>query len=170
MEKPAKHFNICNLLEILRYITLGIGVFFAEYYGNEPLVQLNILSITIVLSLGGLTAIESIFFAKKAAVLSGYGEVSPYQRQSGFNNLALTFVTIAVYVFDFGYYAKLSVLLVMLTFLTLSAGNHLFTALAKGNRSMRNMLRPIITAILLIYTIPVIIKVLGILRVCINIH
>lgn len=163
MNKPAKEFNICNLLEIMRFIFLGIGIFFVEYYGHEPLMQLNIISITVVLSLGGLTAIESIFFAKKAAVKSGYGESNAYQRQSGFNNLALSLVTIAVYYFDWGYFAKLTVLLVILTFLTFSAGNHLYTALAKGNKSIRNMLRPAITVILLIYTIPIIIAALKVL-------
>ena len=164
MDKNIKSFNINNLLEALRYVALGIGIFIAEFHHGEPLFQLNIMSITIVLSLGGLSAVESIFFAKKAAIISGYGEANPYQRQSGFNNLALSLVTIAVYIFEWGMYAKMTVLLVMLTFLTLSAGNHLYTAIAKGNKSVRNMLRPIITAVLLIYTIPVIIKVLGILN------
>lgn len=162
MKKSGKSLNICNLLEILRYISLGTGIFFAEYY-QEPIMQLNIISITVVLSLGGLSAIESIFFGKKAAAISGYGEPNAYQRQSGFNNLALSLVTIVVYYFDWGIIAKLTVLLTMLTFLTFSAGNHLYTALAKGNRSIRNMLRPAVTIVLLIYTIPIIIRALEVL-------
>lgn len=163
MNSTKEKFSVNNFLEILRFVSLGIGIFFAEYNNNEPLKQLNIIAITVVLSLGGLSAIESIFFSKKAAVLSGYGEANAYQRQSGFNNLALSLVTIAVYIFDWGMYAKLTVMMVMLTFLTFSAGNHLFTSLFKGNKSIRNMLRPVITALLLIYTIPIVVKVLGIL-------
>ena len=81
-----KTFN--RALEILRFVGIGAGVYLAFANRGGPVEQFRTMEIWVVLSLAGLTGIESMFFAAGAAVLSGYS-ASGFQRQSGFNNLAV---------------------------------------------------------------------------------
>lgn len=153
--------KICRLLEILRWVGVGLGIFLALLLGKDPAQQFNILCIWVVISLAGLTGIESVFFGKAAAKLSGYGEGGAYQRQSGINNLALAITTLLVYFLNWGLYAKISVMTVMLIFLSLSASNHAYSAIKEHNKSFKNFLRPIMTTVLLAVIIPFMIRALS---------
>ena len=88
------------------------------------------------------------------AGVSGYKGGGAYQRQSGFNNLALAITTIMVYVFHWGTLAEITVMTVLLVFLTLSALNHAYSAYKEKNYKIQNLLRPILTVALLAATIP----------------
>ncbi len=149
--------KLCHLLEVLRIAAVVAG--FALAYGSAltPAEQLHVLMPWVVISLAGLTGIESVFFGGAACEITGYAP-SAYQRQSGFNNLALAFTAIIILVFNWGTFAEAAVLTVLLIFLTLSAGNHLFSALRERNLNTRNLLRPVLTALVLIGAVPVLMR------------
>ena len=54
--------TICNALGIVRWVGVGLGIFFAQLLGKNPATQLNILTAWAVISIAGLTGIESLFF------------------------------------------------------------------------------------------------------------
>jgi uncharacterized protein DUF6790 len=148
------YMSINIVLEILRWCGVGVGFYFANVGGQTPQEQFSALCIWIVLCLAGLTAIQSLFFGKKAAQASGYKDSGAYQRQSGLNNMALAITTLLVYLFGWGIHAKLTVMTVLLVFLTLSASNHAWSAIRDKNYKPLNLLRPVLTALLLIFVIP----------------
>ena len=156
MGKQAVNF----MLEILRWAGVGVGVFLAFSY-TEPRQQFSVLCIFVVLSLAGLTGIESLFFGEKASKQSGYGPGGAYQRQSGLNNLALAAATILIYIFGWGVQAKAAVMFVLLIFLIFSAVNHAYSALKEGNKSLKNFLRPFMTALLLGMVLPFLVRALA---------
>lgn len=151
---------INNLLEIARWVGAGIGLFLAYYRQGDPTDQLDVLCIWMVVSIAGLTGIESVFFGKHAREQSGYGGGAGYQRQSGFNNLALALTTILAYLWGWPLEAKAALLTVLLVFLTLSGANHAYSAMKEGNLKPKNVARPVMTAILLAMTIPFLVTAL----------
>ena len=142
-----------HILEILRWAGVGVG-FYLAFSLEQPAEQINVLCLWLVLCLAGLTGIESVFLGKTAREQSGYHGSGAYQRQSGFNNLALALATLLVYALGWGVQAKLSLLSALLIFMALSAGNHAYSAVKEGNKSLKNLLRPFMTALLLAFTIP----------------
>ena len=151
--------KICHALEILRFAGVILGFALALQYGHTPQAQLHILSPWIVISLAGLTGIESVFFGRAAAELSGYAP-SAYQRQSGFNNLAVAIVALLVFLLGWGTYAEVTIMSVLLIFLFLSACNHAWSAIREGNLNLRNVLRPIMTVVIIIVIVPFILRAL----------
>jgi hypothetical protein len=147
-------------LERLRILGVVGGFVLASTVGGDPVAQLSILQVCIVASIAGLTGIESLFFPGGAAQLSGYGEGSPYQRQSGMNNLAVAFVSLFVFLAGWSVYAQLTVLLVLLVFLALSAINHAYEGRKEEHRSVRTFTRPLGTVLWLAFTIPFIARAL----------
>ncbi|MEK7500007.1 MAG: DUF6790 family protein, partial [Patescibacteria group bacterium] len=105
-----------------------------------------------------------VFLGDTAAKLSGYGKGSAYQRQSGFNNLALALTAILAYFLGWGIYAKIAVFTALLIFLALSASNHAYSALKEKNKAVKNFLRPIMTIALLAYSIPFLLRALDFIR------
>ena len=153
--------KLCNILEISRWVGFGIGIFFAELPGQDPAQAFSIFSIWTVLSIAGLTGLESVFLGEASSRLSGYGKGGAYQRQSGFNNLALALAMLLAYSLGWGIYAKVALLTTLLIFLTLSACNHAYSALKENNKKLKNFLRPIMTIFLLTYSIPIILRTLA---------
>lgn len=149
--------KICHILEILRFAGVIAGFAFALQYGGTPQGQLHILMPWIVISIAGLTGIESIFFGRAAAELSGYAP-SAYQRQSGINNLAVAITALLVFILGWGTYAEAAVLIVLLIFLFFSACNHAWSAIKEHNRNIRNLLRPVMTVLIIIFILPFIIR------------
>ncbi len=150
---------ICKILEYLRWISVIVGIQLAEFLADDPISRLHILMPWIVISLSGLTGIESVFFGKAASELTGY-KPNAYQRQTGLNNLSVAIVAILVLVFKWGTYAEITVMSCTLVFLTLSALNHLWTGLKEGNHKLKNFMRPVLTTLLLIFTLPYIVNAL----------
>lgn len=147
-----------NLFEILRWLGAGTGVFLAFQADGNPCKQLNILTFWIVVPIAGLTGIESLFFGKQASQQSGYEQGSAYQRQSGLFNLSLAIVTLFVYFVEWDQQAKTSLLLVLLLFLFLSSMNHAYSAIKEANKSIKNILRPFMTLLLLLTVVPFILR------------
>jgi len=151
--------TICKILEYLRIIGVIAGINLAYFLGSDPQQQIHILMPFIVINLSGLTGIESVFFGKVAVELTGY-KPSAYQRQSGFNNLAVAITAILILILKWGMYAEIAILSASLIFFFLSAINHAWSAIKEGNRKLKNLLRPIMTIILLIFIVPFIIRAL----------
>ena len=120
---------------MLRFAGRDRGFALALQYGGTPQAQLHILTPWIVISIAGLTGIESVFFGRAASELSGYAP-SAYQRQSGFNNLAVAIVALLVFILGWGTLAEAAVLSVLLIFLFLSACNHAWSASRGRGTSM----------------------------------
>ena len=61
-----------RFLEIMRWVFVAIGIFFAFYWGNNnPQTQFSIFAIFTVIFLAGFTAIEGIFFSEGGAEVAG---------------------------------------------------------------------------------------------------
>ncbi|MFA5162290.1 MAG: DUF6790 family protein [Elusimicrobiales bacterium] len=144
----------CSILEAARWGCVGTGFYLAFMPGMTPQMQLHVLMPWLVLPLAGLTGIESVFLGSAAAKSSGYGANPAYQRQSGFNNIAVAATAFAVWLFNWGTRAEAAVLTVLLIFLALSACNHFWTAIRENNRSVKNLLRPLLTLLLLAFSVP----------------
>ncbi len=137
-----------KIIEIVRWVAAALG-FYWGYSLADPVQGFKVMSLVVVLSIAGLTGLESLFFSKSAAEKSGFGAGGAYQRQSGFNNLAVAIAMLLVWLLGWGIKAMAAVTLVLLTFLVLSAANHAYSAIKEGNRSVINMLRPVLTGALL---------------------
>ncbi|MFH1873975.1 MAG: DUF6790 family protein [Pseudomonadota bacterium] len=149
--------KICHLLETMRWLGVGLGFGLALAWGKDPQHQLHILMPWLVISLAGLTGIESVFFSQAAAQITGYTP-SAYQRQSGINNVAVALTAVLVLILNWGVFAEATVLSALLIFLFFSACNHGWSAWKEGNRNLRNILRPIMTIILIAASVPFIIR------------
>ena len=110
-----------------------------------------------IVSLNGLSAIQSLFFGKEAAKASGYKDTGRYQIQSGLNNLALTISAIIVWSIGWGFEAKASLSIVMMIFFGCSGINHAVSAIKDKNIKLNSFLRPILSfamiAIILVFLI-----------------
>jgi len=142
--------KINNILEIIRFASVAIGIFLAILWGNNPVQQFSIVTAFAVIFIAGLTGIESIFFGESASEQSGYTGGRAYQRQSGANNLALAITALLVYILGWGYYAQLTIMSVLIIFLALSGTNHAYSAIKESNHSIKNMSRPIMTIVFLV--------------------
>jgi len=151
---------ICRALEVLRLLGVALGIFLAFWFGGNPEYQFSILTLTVVLSLAGLSGIEDLFFGDTSAELFGYSSGRQYQRQYALHNLALALVTLLVYAVGWGVYAKVTLMSLMLVFLILSALNHAYLVIKEENTRFRNYLRPVITLLLIGFVLPFMIHVL----------
>jgi len=140
--------RVCNLLELLRYLSVAIGIYLANT-ATDPKVQLITISSFLVIGLAGLTGIEGLFLGKYGSEIVGYQTNSRYQKQSALNNLALAISSLFGIICKFGAMYHLALLLTLLIFLFFSAINHAVDIFANGNKHLRNTLRPIITVILI---------------------
>jgi hypothetical protein len=136
------------IVEIARWVLVAVGIYWGYSIAN-PVLGFKMMSLVVVLSIAGLTGLESLFLADSAAEKSGFGKGSPYQRQSGFNNLAIAIAMVLVWILGWGVKAMAGVTFVLLAFLVLSAANHAYSAIKEGNRSPINLLRPVLTGVLL---------------------
>jgi len=144
---------ICRILEILRWTGVIVGFQLAFFHAGNPLEEMRVLAPWVVGSLAGLTGIESLFFGEAASKSTGYAP-GAYQRQSGMSNLALGATALLVYFLEWGIYAELAVMTVLLIFLFLSACNHGWSAWKEGNRRVKNYLRPLMTLLLILFVWP----------------
>ena len=152
--------NISHALEVARFAGVFGGFWFAFSRWDDPQLAFRGLSVCVVVSIAGMAGIESLFFHKRAAVASGYADPGPYQRQSGFNNLAVAIVSLVVFLLDWGTRAEAATYLVLLVFLALSSINHAHSRWRDGNPSWRGLTRPLGTLILWAATLPFMLRAL----------
>lgn len=152
--------KICHALEVSRWVCVIIGFQIAFFLSGHPQEQLHQLMPWIVLSLMGLSAIESLFFGQAASEITGYVR-SGYQRQSGLGMLAVALTALLVRFGSWGVQAEAAVLSTTLIFLGLSACNHAWSAAREGNRGVQNLMRPVLTALLIGFAVPFIVRALA---------
>ncbi len=147
-------------MEYIRPIGIGVLIFAAEYFGKTSAEKFVIIGPGMVILMCGTISFEGLFLAKVASAKIGYEGDNPYQRQSALYSLAIALTAVFALVFRLGTNAYITVTSTMLMFLILSGANHFYTALKEGNRSKTNLMRPILSAILAIYLLPMIFKLL----------
>lgn len=151
---------ICRFLELLQLVGVAVGIFFAFWFSGNPEYQFSILTITVILSLAGLSGIEGLFFGETAAELSGYSGGGGYQRKSALNDLALAIATLLVYAVGWDIYAKVTLMSIMLIFLILSAVNNSYIVMNKEEPKLINHVQPVVTLLLIGFVLPFMINVL----------
>ena len=153
--------KISQVLEIARFGGVFAGFWFAFSQRSDPQLAFRGLSVCVVVSIAAIAGIESLCFSMRAAAASGYADPGPYQRQSGFNNLAVAIVGLVVFLLDWGTHAQAATCLVLLVFLTLSSINHAHSRWRDRNPSWRGFTRPVGTLILWIAILPFMVRALA---------
>lgn len=149
------------MMEWIRPAGLFLGYFLAYWLGEDPVSVFHILAPVVVVVMSGTVAFESLVLGEAASEKIGYQANRAYQVQSGLSNLATALTAVLVFVMDWGKYADATVVCAMLLFFVLSAGNHTYTAVKQGNFKPVNLLRPVLTIVLLCFVLPPMIKSLA---------
>ncbi|MCX5773672.1 MAG: hypothetical protein NTX05_03575 [Fusobacteria bacterium] len=154
---------LCTIFEILRYVLIFLGIFIAQSLSPSTTdMRFAIVTLFFVLGISGLTGLESVFLRKYASKQSGYGDGGRYQIQSGLNNLSVAITAVIAYIFKWGTQAELVLMSVMIIFILLSGFNHYLSSVKDGNKSIKNLSRPIGSVVLLVvvlyYMVPVLVK------------
>jgi hypothetical protein len=151
---------LSSMMEWFRPAGIGTAIFFAYYFGNDAISRFHILGPFIVMLMSGTVAFESLILGDGASEKIGYKPDRPYQIQSGLANAATAASALLVYVLNWGRYADATIVTVMLMFFTFSAANHARTAIMERNMKPVNLLRPVITLLLIGFLLPHMIKAL----------
>ncbi|GEM76761.1 DUF6790 family protein [Vibrio sagamiensis] len=149
------------IIEWFRPIAIIAVYFIAENNNTNVHSFFHILGPWIVAIMGFSVAFEGLCLGKEAAGKIGYRSDRPYQVQSALCNLAIAIVAVFVFFSDWGSMADVTITLVMLVFFSLSALNHLLNALIQHNFKPVNLLRPLMTVVLLFLLVPPILSVLS---------
>ena len=152
--------KLAAMMEWIRPAGIVLVFFFAYYFGSNPVEVLHILGPFIVILMAGTISFESLFLGEIASAKIGYKPDRGYQIQSGLNNLATALTAVMVFVLNWGKYADATILSVYLFFQLLSGINHGRTIITEKNYSRTNLMRPIMTVILLAALIPHIVSAL----------
>lgn len=132
---------------------MAISFFFGyrigfENGGYNPEAQLHFMIPIIVITISGLTGIEGLFFAKFASEIKGFETGSNYQRQSAISQLSYAFVSLLVYILNWGIKAELTIFFAFIFFVICSAINHTVDAIVRKNYKWQNINRPIFASLL----------------------
>ena len=149
------------MMEWLRPAGIGLAIFFAYYLGKDAISQFHIMGPFIVILMSGTVAFESLILGEAASEKIGYAPNRAYQIQSGLANAATAFTALLVYMLDWGRYADATIVTVMLIFFTFSALNHVATAIMDRNLKPVNLLRSVVTLLLIGFLLPLMIKALN---------
>lgn len=147
---------IIKLLEILRIACSATGMYLAYQDYSSPQALFWLVAL-VSIPLAGLTGIESLFFAKQAAIAKGREINSDYQTQSGANNLATALAGIIVLSCQLGSAAQITIMLVTLLFFSLSSLKHGCEYFADKKNGI-HLQRVIFTILLLAFCIPILVK------------
>ena len=94
-------------------------------------------------------------------MITGYAPNRAYQVQSGLANAATAVTSLLVYLLDWGRYADATIVTVMLIFFSLSAANHVATAIMGRNMKTVNLLRPAMALLLICFLLPPMLRALN---------
>jgi hypothetical protein len=153
--------KLALMMEWLRPAGIGLVIFFAYYFERDAISQFHIMGPFIVMLMSGTVAFESLILGEAASEKIGYAPNRAYQIQSGLANAATAVTALLVYLLDWGRYADATIVTAMLIFFSFSAANHLVTAIRNGNMKPVNLLRPVVTLLLLGLLLPLMIKSLS---------
>jgi hypothetical protein len=152
--------KLALMMEWLRPAGIGFAIFLAYYLGKDAISRFHILGPFVVMLMSGTVAFESLMLGEVASEKIGYAPHRAYQIQSGLANAATAITALLVYVLDWGRYADATIVTVMLMFFTLSAANHVATAIMDRNMKLVNLLRPAMALLLIGFLFPSMIKAL----------
>jgi hypothetical protein len=147
-------------MEWLRPVSIGLAIFLAYYFGKDAISRFHIMGPFVVMLMSGTVAFESLILGEVASEKIGYEPNRIYQIQSGLANAATAITALLVYVLDWGRYADATIVTAMLMFFTLSAANHVATAIMQVNMRSVNLLRPVLSLLLIGFLLPPMIKAL----------
>ncbi len=148
-------------MEWFRPAGIGIVIFCSYYYGHDAVSHFHIMGPFVVMLMSGTVAFESLVLGAAASEKIGYGSHRPSQIQSGLANAATAVTALLVYLLNWGRHADATVVAVMLLFFTFSAANHVGSAIVERNMKTVNLLRPVMTLLLLGLLVPPLIKALN---------
>lgn len=149
------------MMEWIRPAGIGLAIFFAYYSGRDEISRFHIMGPFVVMVMSGTVAFESLLLGEAAAGKIGYRHNRPYQIQSGLANAATAITALVVYLLDWGRYADATIVTSMLLFFAFSAANHAASAMLEGNMKPVNLLRPVMTLLLIVLLIPHMINALN---------
>jgi hypothetical protein len=151
---------ISVLIEWARPFGIVFVYFAADSCGADAVLKFHIMGLFTVIIMCGTVAFESLLLGEAASEKIGYLPNRAYQIQSGLANLAMALTAVIVFMMNWGVYADVTIVTVMLLFFTFSAINHAITAVKERNFKLVNLMRPFMTLLLLGILLPLMIKVL----------
>jgi len=152
--------KLSMMMEWIRPAGIVLVYFLAEYHGTDAISKFHILGPIVVIVMSGTVAFESLILGEVASEKIGYEPNRAYQIQSGLNNSATALTALLVFILDWGRYADATIVTVMLLFFILSAANHTTTAIREHNMKPVNLMRPIMTLVLMGVLLPPMFKAL----------
>lgn len=152
--------KLSMMMEWIRPAGIVLVYFLAEFMGIDATAKFHILGPMIVILMCGTVAFESLILGEAASEKIGYKPNRAYQRQSGLTYLAMALTALIVFALDWGRYADATITAAMLLAFALSAANHAVTAVREHNMKPANLMRPIMTLLLIGILIPPMIKAL----------
>jgi hypothetical protein len=153
--------KLAIIMEWLRPAGIVLVYFLADTVGTDAITKFHILGPLMVIIMSGTVAFESLILGDVASEKIGYKANRAYQIQSGLNNLATAITALLIFTLDWGRYADATIVIAMLLFFTLSATNHTATAIKEHNMKPVNLMRPIMTLVLLALLLPPMFKAIN---------
>ncbi len=145
---------IIKIIEIIRIAGASFGIYWAYNIGmatGTPAESvLHIITPWILVSIAGTSAIEGLFFGKQAAAEKGFKNEGSYAFQSRIALLSYALIGLLVYFMNWGTNAELTIMLTFMFFMSFSAINHGYQAIAHKNYHWANLNRPFLTALLIV--------------------
>lgn len=151
------HKKTVKIFEILRIVLSIIGFFLIYSLNLSETQQIILALIFIIIPISGLTGLESLLFPKASALLKGRETGSPYQTQSGINNLSIAITAIMALCFQWGEMAYVTITVVLSLFLILSSLNHLKEIIIDKRHNFNQYSRPVLTLAFAIGLYPIVI-------------
>ncbi len=152
--------QLSKLLEWIRPAGVFFVYFMASYLGTDAISKFHILGPFMVMLMSGTVAFESLIIGEAASEKIGYKPNRAYQVQSGLNYLAMALTALLVFLLDWGRYADATITTAMLVCFSLSATNHVATAIREHNFKPVNVMRPVMTLLLIGIILPLMIDAL----------
>ena len=140
---------IIKIIEIIRIVATGLGVFLAYYYGKTPQEVLHLMSPWLIVAIAGTSGLEGLFFGKQAAIEKGFESESNYQTQSAIALLSYGVISLVVYFMNWGTNAELTIVFTFLFFMIFSAVNHTISIIVDKNYKWANLNRPFLSALMI---------------------
>lgn len=148
-------------IEWIRPTGIVLTYFLAEYLCPDAIAKFHVLGPFIVIIMSGSVAFESLVLGEKASEKIGYRPDRAYQIQSGLNHLAIAATALVVFILGWGRYAEAAIVTAMLICFSLSATNHTINAIKEHNWKPVNLMRPLMTLLLIGVLVPPMIAALN---------
>ncbi|MDO9511426.1 MAG: hypothetical protein Q7J34_06685 [Bacteroidales bacterium] len=151
---------IVKIMEWVRLGVISLAFFFAYWFLSDAQYDavwvFEWLVPAIMVPMAGFSGFEGLIWGEESAREKGYETGSNYQKQSDIALLSYAFTALMVFVFDWGKFAALAVLICGMFFFFFSGINHALQAIFHKNFHWANINRPfILFALILALIYPV---------------